>query len=87
VYHTVHSERIETCHQGDPEVTGERKLGSCDSREGHAPPPFVLFELKIHREALWTSARPASHERPLLAPLAPHLRLTPGLDLGVLDTT
>jgi len=46
-----------------------------------------LFELKIHREALWTSARPASHERPLLAPLAPQLRLTPGLDLGVLDTT
>ena len=26
-------------------------------------------------------------EPPLLAPLAPRLRLTPGLDLGVLDTT
>jgi len=25
-----------------------------------SPPPF-LFELKIHRETLWTSARPASH--------------------------
>ena len=47
---------------------------------------FALAGNKRHhpgRGPYGPQARPASHERPLLAPLALELRLTPGFPLGV----
>jgi len=45
------------------------------------PEPCIVFN-ETHRRPR-AQARPASHERPLLPPLAPELRLIPGFYLGV----
>ena len=48
------------------------------------PSSVFYLSLKMHREEPYgPQARPASHERRLLAPLALELRLTPGFALGV----